>query len=444
MNTAMDAADKTLGTVPRKVSGTEVIVATTIGNALEFFDFTAYNFFAVLLGKLYFPTLSPLFQLVMSTGTFAIGYFFRPLGGVLIGAYADKIGRKAALTLTVGMMALSSALIGLAPTYETIGIWAPLLILFSRILQGISAGGEVGASTALLVEYAGPHRRGFFGSFQFASQSLGIAFGAIVSALLSRYLDPLALASWGWRTVFLMGTIIAPVGIYIRLRINETLHVGDTAQQKQKQTQTLGGILRSHVKELTLGTLLTFGGTSANFIILFSLPIIAMKSLGMSQADAVLAGVVTGIAGFVLSPLGGHVSDIVGRKPVIWISRVLVIVAVVPLFVWLKHDPTLARLLVVEGVLAALAAFGGATAIGSMTELFPASARATGMAIIYSLGVALSGVVAQFVSTYFVGVSADIMPAAWYVVICLFFTSFVLFWLPETKHSKEAADAAAV
>ncbi|MDR5815956.1 MFS transporter [Caballeronia sp. LZ033] len=440
MNTAMDAADKTLGTVPRKVSGTEVIVATTIGNALEFFDFTAYNFFAVLLGKLYFPTLSPLFQLVMSTGTFAIGYFFRPLGGVLIGAYADKIGRKAALTLTVGMMALSSALIGLAPTYETIGIWAPLLILFSRILQGISAGGEVGASTALLVEYAGPHRRGFFGSFQFASQSLGIAFGAIVSALLSRYLDPLALASWGWRTVFLMGTIIAPVGIYIRLRINETLHVGETLRQKQ----TLSGILRSHVKELTLGTLLTFGGTSANFIILFSLPIIAMKSLGMSQADAVLAGVVTGIAGFVVSPLGGHVSDIVGRKPVIWISRVLVIVVVVPLFVWLKHDPTLARLLVVEGVLAALAAFGGATAIGSMTELFPASARATGMAIIYSLGVALSGVVAQFVSTYFVGVSADIMPAAWYVVICLFLTSFVLFWLPETKHSKEAADVAAV
>jgi MFS transporter, MHS family, proline/betaine transporter len=436
MNTAMDAVEHDNARSSRSVSGTEVIVATTIGNALEFFDFTAYNFFAVLLGKLYFPTLSPLLQLVMSTGTFAIGYFFRPLGGVLIGVYADKIGRKAALTLTVGMMALSSAMIGLAPTYDTIGIWAPLLILFSRILQGISAGGEVGASTALLVEYAGPHRRGFFGSFQFASQSLGIAFGAIVSALLSRYLDPQALASWGWRTVFLMGTIIAPVGIYIRVRLNETLHLAAPAHQ----TQSLGGILRSHVKELTLGTLLTFGGTSANFIILFSLPIIAMKSLGMAQADAVLAGVVTGLVGFVASPIGGRVSDIVGRKPVIWVSRVLVVIAVAPLFVWLKSDPTLARLLVVEGVLAAFAAFGGATAIGSMTELFPAPARATGMAIIYSLGVALSGVVAQFVSTYFVGVSADIMPAAWYVVICLVLTSAVLFWLPETKNSAEAAD----
>lgn len=154
MNIATNAAGKDDEVSSRTISGAGVIVATTIGNALEFFDFTAYNFFAVLLGKLYFPTLSPLFQLVMSTGTFAIGYFFRPLGGVLIGVYADKIGRKAALTLTVGMMALSSAIIGLAPTYATIGIWAPILILLSRILQGISAGGEVGASTALLVEYA--------------------------------------------------------------------------------------------------------------------------------------------------------------------------------------------------------------------------------------------------------------------------------------------------
>lgn len=431
MNTAMNASTRNSKAVSRTISGAEVIVATTIGNALEFFDFTAYNFFAVLLGKLYFPTLSPLFQLVMSTGTFAIGYFFRPLGGVLIGAYADKIGRKAALTLTVGMMALSSAIIGLAPTYATIGIWAPILILLSRILQGISAGGEVGASTALLVEYAGPQRRGYFGSFQFASQSLGIALGAIVSSLLSRYLDPQALASWGWRTVFLMGTVIAPVGIYIRVRLNETLHLKTEAQTRHSLLQ----ILVSHARELTLGTLLTFGGTSANFIILFSLPIIAIKSFGMPQADSVMAGVVTGLAGFVVSPIGGFVSDRIGRKPVIVISRVLVVVAVPPLFVWLKADPSVSRLLIVEGVLAALAAFGGATAIGWMTELFPASARATGMAIVYSLGVALSGVIAQFVSTYFVGISANIMPAAWYVVICLSFTSIALFWLPNTGRS---------
>lgn len=434
MNIATNAAGKDDEVSSRTISGAGVIVATTIGNALEFFDFTAYNFFAVLLGKLYFPTLSPLFQLVMSTGTFAIGYFFRPLGGVLIGVYADKIGRKAALTLTVGMMALSSAIIGLAPTYASIGIWAPILILLSRILQGISAGGEVGASTALLVEYAGPRQRGYFGSFQFASQSLGIAFGAIVSSLLSRYLDPQALASWGWRTVFLMGTIIAPVGIYIRMRINETLHLKPDATARR----SLFTILVAHAKELTLGTLLTFGGTSANFIILFSLPIIAMKSLGLSQADSMMAGVVTGLVGFVVSPIGGFVSDLIGRKPVILISRVLVIAAVVPLFVWLKADPTVTRLLIVEGVLAALAAFGGATAIGWMTELFPASARATGMAIVYSLGVALSGVIAQFVSTYFVGISANIMPAAWYVVVCLIFTSIVLFWLPDTGRTAQS------
>lgn len=231
-----------------------------------------------------------------------------------------------------------------------------------------------------------------------------------------------------------MGTIIAPVGIYIRMRINETLHLKPDATARR----SLFTILMAHAKELTLGTLLTFGGTSANFIILFSLPIIAMKSLGLSQADSMMAGVVTGLVGFVVSPIGGFVSDLIGRKPVILISRVLVIAAVVPLFVWLKADPTVTRLLIVEGVLAALAAFGGATAIGWMTELFPASARATGMAIVYSLGVALSGVIAQFVSTYFVGISANIMPAAWYVVVCLTFTSIVLFWLPDTGRTAQS------
>lgn len=202
-----------------------------------------------------------------------------------------------------------------------------------------------------------------------------------MSALLSRYIDADSLASWGWRIVFLMGIVIAPVGIYIRLRLSETLH----QNQWKESNHTLIYTLTSHFKELALGTLLTFGGTSANFMILFALPIIAMKSLGMSQADAVLAGVVTGLTGFAMSPIGGMVSDFLGRKPVILISRMVVIIVVVPLFIWLRTDPTLAGLLIVEGTLSAIAAFGGATGIGSMTELFPRSARATGMAIIYSL-----------------------------------------------------------
>jgi MFS family permease len=149
----------------------------------------------------------------------------------------------------------------------------------------------------------------------------------------------------------------------------------------------------------------------------------------------VLAGVVTGLVGFVISPIGGLVSDVFGRKPVILVSRVLVSIAVVPMFFWLRAEPTLFRLLIVEGALSAMAAFGGAPAVGAMTELFPRSVRATGMAIIYSLGVALSGVTTQFISTYFVGISSNIMLAAWYVVVCLVLTSVVLLWLPETNPS---------
>ncbi len=414
----------------RSLSGAEVITITTLGNALEFFDFTAYTFLSILLGKVFFPTLSPILQLGMTTGTFAIGYFFRPLGGFLFGRYADKVGRKSALTVTVTMMAASSAIIGFAPTFAQIGVVAPCLILLSRIMQGISAGGEVGASTALLIEYAGPRRRGFYGSWQFASQSVGIACGAAISAALSRFLPYDQLFSWGWRVPFLIGTVIAPVGLYIRVRLMETLHGAGNADANRHGA--LRHVLRDHIKELVLGTLLTFGGTSANFIILFSLPIIAVKSLGMSQDDALLAGIVTGVTGFALSPLGGWVSDRIGRKPVIALSRVAVIALVIPLFIWLGRSPSVFSLLVVEGVLSSIAAFGGATAIGYMTELFPREVRATGMAIVYSCGVALSGVVAQLVSTYFVGISANIMPAAWYVVICLALTSVTLIGIRET------------
>jgi MHS family proline/betaine transporter-like MFS transporter len=432
-------------TKTRSLSGAEVITITTLGNALEFFDFTAYTFFSILLGKVFFPTLSPIFQLGMTTGTFAIGYFFRPLGGFLIGRYADKAGRKSALTLTVTLMAASSAIIGLAPTFAQIGAIAPCLILLSRIMQGISAGGEVGASTALLIEYAGPRRRGFFGSWQFASQSLGIACGAAISAGLSRFLPYDQLFAWGWRIPFLIGTVIAPVGIYIRVRLMETLHGAGNAGAIRHGAPRHGApqhSLRGHVKALVLGTLLTFGGTSANFIILFSLPIIAVKSLGMSQADALLAGIVTGVTGFALSPVGGWVSDRIGRKPVIALSRVAVIALVIPLFIWLSRSPSVFSLLVVEAVLSSIAAFGGATAIGYMTELFPREVRATGMAIVYSCGVALSGAFAQLVSTYFVGISSNIMPAAWYVVICLALTSATLIGMKETggKQSKNTLD----
>ena len=246
--------------------------------------------------------------------------------------------------------------------------------------------------------------------------------------------------SWGWRIPFLIGTVIAPVGIYIRVRLMETLHgAGNTGAVRHGAPRHA---LRDHIKELVLGTLLTFGGTSANFIILFSLPIIAVKSLGMSQADALLAGIVTGVTGFALSPVGGWVSDRIGRKPVIALSRLAVIALVIPLFIWLSRSPSVFSLLVVEAVLSSIAAFGGATGIGYMTELFPREVRATGMAIVYSCGVALSGAFAQLVSTYFVGISSNIMPAAWYVVICLALTSATLIGMKETggKQSKNTLD----
>jgi len=411
----------------KPLSGAGLIAVTTLGNALEFFDFTVFTFLSLTIGRLFFPTASPYGQLLLSSGTFVVGYFCRPLGGLLIGLYADRAGRKAGMTLTVSLMALSSGLIGIAPTYATIGVLAPCLILLSRVMQGISAGGEVGASTALLIEYAPPHARGFYGSWQFASQGLGSAAGALLSTVLFRVLSADAMITWGWRVPFLVGMLIGPVGYYIRRRVVETLHADATDQRGD--SAKAGGLrllARENLKPLLLGILLTFGGTSANFIILFSVPMMASRTLGIPESDAVLAGIATGLTGIIAGPLGGWVSDRVGRKPVIFCSRLAVILLIAPALMWLFHAPSVVRLLVVEIGLSGCAAFGGATAIGFLPELFPQRVRATGMAVVYSVGVAFSGLSAQLVASWQIGMNHDSMPAAVYVIVCLVLSCLAL------------------
>ena len=199
-----------------------VIAGTTIGNALEFFDFTVFTFLMLVIGPLFFPAASGYGQLLLTTA-FGVGFLMRPVGGMLIGSYADRHGRRAAMTLTLWLMGLGCGLIALAPTYAQMGIAGPVIMVLARLIQGFAAGGEVGASTTLLVEHAPPSRRGFYSSWQFGSQSLGVMLGALVVALLTAALTPEQMKDWGWRVPFVIGILTVPVGAYIRRNLEETL-----------------------------------------------------------------------------------------------------------------------------------------------------------------------------------------------------------------------------
>lgn len=396
------------------MSRARVILAVTLGNCMEFLDFTVYSFFAVLIGKLFFPVHDPFGQLLLSVGTFGAGFITRPLGGVMLGAFADRAGRKAAMLVTLFLMAIGTGMIGLAPVYAQIGVAAPLIIVVDRLLQGFSAGGEVGASTTLLSEYATGNTRGFYCSWQLASQGGAALLGALLATGLSVALPVDALESWGWRVPFLLGTLVAPLGIFLRRRLGETHAPAHAAPPHGALLE----VLRQHGVITLLGILLTVGGTVANYIVLFYIPTYAIHVLGLPMKVAMSAGVAAGLVTLISSPFFGLWTDRWGRKPMILVSRVAIIVLIYPSF-WLLHaSPTMGTLLAVVSVMSLFNAMSGVPSITIMPELFPKEVRATGMAIVYSVGIALFGGFAQFIVTWLIKVSGDPLSPSWYVVGC--------------------------
>src|ERR1700760_725661 len=230
---------------------TRAVVAAVIGNALEWYDFTVFGFLTVVIAQLFFPAGNDYASLLLATATFGVAFVMRPIGGIVLGLYADRAGRKAALSLVIALMTLGILLLAIAPPYSAIGIGAPLMIVVGRSLQGFSAGGEFGSSTALLIEAAPFSKRGFYGSWQMASQAAALLLGAIVGAAISRGLSPEALDAWGWRVPFIFGLVIGPIGLYIRRNMADTeafLHAQKTARRA-----TLGEVFSTHSREVLCG-----------------------------------------------------------------------------------------------------------------------------------------------------------------------------------------------
>jgi MFS family permease len=348
------------------------VAAAVVGNALEWYDFTIFGFLTVIIFKLFFPTDSQYASLLLTTATFGAGFLMRPLGGILLGVYTDRKGRKAALQFIIGLMTVAIAIITFAPTYAAIGVVAPLSILLARLLQGLATGGEWGCSTAFLIESAPTGQRGFYGSWQMASQGLALLAGALVSFFVTRIFTPEAFLSWGWRIPFLMGLFIGPVGIFIRRYLNETDAFLELPLDKQENQ--FAKTVATHFKELLVCIGLYSGGTISFYVILLYMPTFATTQLHLSLSKALVAQSVGLACMASLVPLFGALSDRVGRKPILIGAFLPYLGLAYPLFAWVHAHPTFANLLIMQVV---LCSFLGAF-YGPMAERGGVAARRAG------------------------------------------------------------------
>ncbi|MDE1182316.1 MFS transporter [Paraburkholderia sp.] len=395
------------------------VVAAALGNGLEFFDFTVYSFFAVVIGKLFFPVGTDLGALMMSLATFGVGFVVRPLGSVLIGAYADRVGRKQALVMTVVMMALGTGIIGLAPTYDMIGIAAPALIVIGRLLQGFAAGGEVGAATTLLMESGSAGRRGSLVSWQMASQGGAALAGALVAATVSRTLSHDALLAWGWRVPFIMGLLIGPVGFYLRRHLDETLpHAGE--QSNASASISVAKVdRRISARQVVAGTMLVIGGTSTMYTMVFFLPSFLTLTLGMPSAVSLVAGCIAGLVLLIGSPFAGKLADRMRhRKTLLYIVSAISLTLLLPAFYAIQHWPSIVTVVVAVSALTGLMTVSSPAGFVLILESLRPEVRATSLGIIYSLGVTLFGGFAQLIVSGLYRATGSFYAPAWYVLAC--------------------------
>ncbi|RXS87586.1 MFS transporter [Streptomyces sp. TM32] len=405
------------------------LLAASVGNAVEWYDWYTYTFLATYIAAQIFPksAASSLVPLLSTFAVFAVGFFMRPIGGLLMGAVADRRGRRAALTVTILLMGGSSLLVGLTPTYAAAGVLAPVILVLARLLQGLSVGGEFAASTTFLVESAGPGRRGLFSSFQYVSTTIGQLVASGVAALLVADLAPATMESWGWRVPFVLGALLSLVGFWVRRGARETR----SEEQAKAPRPGLFEALRRHPRKSLLICGITAGGTLAYYTWTSYLPTYAELNAGVDKADALLAGTLSLTFFAVLQPIAGIVSDRFGRKPLLLMFGIGFALLSVPLLRAL--DDSFVMLLLVQG--AGMILLSGFTAISAAVnaETFPARVRAAGIGFPYSLTVALFGGTAPYIGTLFADMGQTGLFPVYVAVLCLV-SSAVYLRLPETAH----------
>ncbi|WJF89805.1 MFS transporter [Paraburkholderia bonniea] len=394
----------------RRAQSWRVVVAASIGNALEWFDLVVYGFFALVISQLFFPAGNETISLLLTLGTFGVSFFMRPLGAVVLGAYADRAGRRAALTLSILLMMVGTLIIAVLPTYQTIGVAAPVILVLARLMQGFSAGGEFGSATAFLAEHV-PERRGFFASWQVASQGLTTLLAAGFGMVLSSQLSVTQMASWGWRVPFFFGLLIGPVAWYIRTQLDETPEflAAETTLTPLRDTLT-GQKLR-----LLIAVGVVVLGTVSTYLVLF-MPTYGVKQLGLAPSVSFAAIALTGVIQMMFAPLVGHWSDRYGPTRIMLVPAVLLLVLIYPAFLYLVAHPTFGTLLVVQILFGFLMTGYFAALPGLLSQIFPVQIRTTGMSLAYNLAVTIFGGFGPFIIAWLIRVTQTPVAPSFYLI----------------------------
>jgi len=410
------------------------VVAGVIGNVLEWFDFGVYGYFVSTISQLFFPSNDPLASLLLTFAVFGVGFVMRPVGSILFGIYGDRFGRRKALSAVIFVMGFSTLAIGLLPTYQQVGVVAPILLVIIRLLQGLSAGGEWGGSTAYLVEFAPEGRRGYIGSWQQVSVGGGFLLGSLSAAFINQVLDHDAVLSWGWRVPFILGIVVALVGAYLRWRLEDTPKYTELEEHGEVSRAPFLEAVTTYRRE----TLTVFGLTLHNTVAYY-IPIVYMTSYIISQAhlspsSALWIGTACLTVFVILIPIWGALSDRIGRKPLLLLSSGGYIILAYPLFMMASSGSFTLAFLAQLTMIVFLSFFSGACP-ATYSEIFPTKVRYTALSIGYNVAVAIFGGFAPFIATWLIKVTGSSLAPAFYLIAAAVITFLVVLRIKETAFS---------
>ena len=388
------------------------VIRVSSGNFLEMYDFIVFGYYAAAIGRTFFPAHNPYASLMLSFMTFGAGFLMRPVGAVVLGAYIDRYGRRAGLLLTLGLMSVGTLTIALLPGYATLGLLAPLLILLSRLLQGFSAGVELGGVSVYLAEIATPGHKGFYVSWQSASQQVAVMVTAILGVVLGSLLSSAAMDLWGWRIPFLVGCLIIPILFVLRRSLAET-----EAFQARKHHPSVSQIVRTLAGNwpiVFVGVMMVAMTTVSFYLITAYTPTFGENELHLTSVTSLIVTLCIGFSNFFWLPVMGAVSDRVGRKPLLILFTVLALLTAYPAMLWLTGGPSFTRLLLVLLWLSFIyASYNGAMVV-ALTEIMPVDVRTSGFSLAYSLATALLGGFTPAICTYLIHITGNrAMPGLW-------------------------------
>jgi MHS family citrate/tricarballylate:H+ symporter-like MFS transporter len=394
------------------------VLRVTSGNFLEQFDFFLFGFYATSIAHAFFPTSSDFASLMLTFAVFGAGFLMRPLGAVVLGAYIDEVGRRKGLIVTLSIMASGTVLIAFVPGYAAIGLLAPALVLLGRLLQGFSAGAELGGVSVYLSEMATPGHKGFYTAWQSASQQVAIVLAAALGFALNELLTPEALGAWGWRIPFFVGCMIIPCIFLLRRSLQET--EAFRARAHHPTTREVAASMRQNWRIVLAGMLLVAMTTATFYLITVYTPTFGRTVLHLSAKDSLVVTLLVAVSNFIWLPVGGALSDRIGRKPLLIAMTVLAILTAYPAMSWLAAAPSFGRMLDVLLWFSFLFGMYNGAMVVALTEVMPVQVRVVGFSLAYSLATALFGGFTPAVSTWLIEATADkAAPAYWISIAAL-------------------------